>query len=496
MKVSSTKVLAGLFSFMGQIRLGLGQVNIVDHLIVIAKKTTTPLVVEAQESYAPPQPAIRNVVVPAVGDIDPVIYYVDIRESPDGISLGLLLSQFVYDLKNKVVIAERRYYIVNGTGPNDPASEQNILSDPYLDGKDISGVFKEGFRYLMPPTLANKEYDPHAGGGIELLNGKTFGDAEVWMVEISYQANQTLPPAGGGLYSGVELIQADTVLSNIHRGKRLKCESNASSRLVVTLEDVVTVPDATSYHFTSNGGNQFQTRILPAGGQTIVYNGEGYTEMTLAKGEYIRIEKVGTIWEATMVHPGILQVGEKLSATWKDHPNTKPEDGTLYDGDDWPRPWWWIKTKLPVSHYIIDDNVINGGYVHPAGKEGLFVIHSTQKKFRMPNTQNLSERGLKNFTAYNTDGQRVYDYPGGVQNGEVGPANVKTTAWTGSGIGKNSLTVDSIGLLATQGDGGSVSSDSQAGTNRANARTITFSIISPGGENKVKNSGVIYARRF
>lgn len=476
MKVSGTKVLAGLFSFMGQIRLGLGQVNITDHLIVIARKTTTPLVIEAQEPFAPPQPAIRNVVVPAVGDIDPVIYYVDIRESVDGVTLGLLLSQFVYDLKNKVITAERRFYKVGGAGPNDPAAGQNILSDPSLDGLTISGVFKEGFRYLMTPDLSNKEFDLHAGGGIELLNDKQFGQDEVWMIEISYLSDQQIIGGGAGLYSGVELIQVDTVLGVIHRGKRLKCESNASSRLVVTLEDIVTVPDGTVYHFTSNGGNQFQTRILPAIGQTIVYNGEGYTEMTLGKGEFIRIEKVGVIWEATMVHPGTLQVGERFPGSWKDHPSTKPEDAALYDGDDWPRPWWWIKNKLPVTHYIIDDNVINGGYVHPAGKEGLFVIHSSQKKFRMPNTQNLSERGLKNFTAYGADGERVYDYPGGVQNEMVGPHTHSLPRESGG-------SEDLQSLVNTGNADEGISAASQTGNNT-------------GFENRVKNFGVIYLRRF
>ena len=59
---------------MAQIRLGVGQVNITNTLIAIARKTTTPLVEEAREPYAPPHPATRNVVLPAAGSIDPVIY--------------------------------------------------------------------------------------------------------------------------------------------------------------------------------------------------------------------------------------------------------------------------------------------------------------------------------------------------------------------------------------------------------------------------------------
>lgn len=480
---------------MGQIRLGIGQVNITNHLIAVARKTTTPLVIEAQESYAPPHPTTRNVVVPAAGDIDPVIYYVDFYESSNGTSFDLLLSQFVYDLKNQIVIAERRFYLVNGPQSYDPPANQDTITDAYLDGKTITGFFKTGYGYLRPNTESIVEWITVSGGGIQLQNNLIFSDGEVYCVEISYLVDQ-VQGGGGGLYSGVELIDIDTTLNSSYRNKRLRCHAAASNKLIVTLESVATVPDGTFYYFTSNGGLQNQAKILPSGTETILFNGENYTEMSFGKGEFVRIAKVGSIWEAEQVHPFVLQVGEHASATWKDHPSCKPEDGTLYDGDEWPRPWWWIKNKLPSTHYIIDDNVVNGGYIHPAGKEGLFVIHSSLKKFRLPNTQNLTERGLKSFSIYNADGQRIYDYPGGIQSESIGPGDVKTTVWTGSSIGKNSLTVDSIGIVATQGDGGTITTDSASGVNRTTARTSTWPIISPAGENRSKNFGIIYLRRF
>lgn len=480
---------------MAQIKLTIGQVNITNYLIIVARKTTTPLVEEAREAYAPPHPATRNVVVPASGSIDPVVYYIDAYESANGISLDLLLSQFVYDLKNQIVISERRFYLVDGPQTYDPPANQDTITDAYLNGKTITGFFKSGYGYLRPNTESVVEWVNVTGGGVQLQNNLIFSNGEVYCVEISYLANQT-QIIGGGLYNGVELIDVNTTLNSGHRGKRLRCEASGTTSLVVTMEPVASVPDSTFYHFTSNGGLQNQTRILPDGSDTIVYNGENYTELSFGKGEFVRIVKTGTFWEAELVHDNILLVGEKFSGTWKDHPSCKPEDGTLYDGDEWPRMWWWIKNKLPATHYITDDSVTGGGYTHPAGQEGLFVIHSTLKKFRLPNTQNLAERGLKNFTSYNSDGQRVYDYPGGVQNESVGPANIKTTAWTGIGIGHNGVSSTSVGFLATLGDGGTISSDSASGTNNNNARTITFSVISPGGENRVKNTGVIFMRRF
>lgn len=462
---------------MAQIRLGVGQVNITNHLIAVARKTTTPLAIEAQESYAPPHPATRNVVVPATGDIDPVIYYVDFYESSDGIAFDLLLSQFVYDLKNQIVISERRFYVVNGPNLTDPPPNQKILSDAYLDGKTISGFFKTGYGYLRPNTENVIEWEPYAGGGIELQDPLEFSDGEVYCVEISYLADQ-VQGSGGGLYSGVSLISSDTTLNSSYRNKRLRCESAASNKLVVTLEALASVPDGTFYHFTSNGGNQNQTRILPDGTETIKYNGESYTEMSIGKGEFVRITKTGSFWEAELAHHNILQVGERFAGAWKDHPSTKPEDSALYDGDEWPRIWWWITTKLPSTHYVTDDDVTDVGYIHPVGKEGLFVKHSTLKKFRMPNSQNLSERGLKDFNTYGTDGQRAYDYPGGYQTEMIGLHNHVTNITHGHSYtgGPNVSTVGN----------GSNSPQSFPYTSNMNSGT----------ENRVNNIGVIYLRRF
>lgn len=461
---------------MAQIRLGIGQVNITNYLIIVARKTTTPLVIEAQESYAPPHPATRNVVVPATGDLDPVIYYVDAYESSDGIAFDLLLSQFVYDLKNQIIISERRFYVVGGPGANDPAPDQTILTDVYLDGKTISGVFKEGFRYLRPSTETIPEWQTYAGGGIELLNDIIFSGGEVYSIEISYLANQTQVTGGSGMYSGVELIDTDTTLSITHRNKRLRCESAASNKLVVTMEAIGAVADGTFYHFTSNGGNQNQTRILPNGSETIKYNGENYPEIWIGKGEFVRIVKTGSFWEAELTHHNILQVGERFPGTWKDHPSTKPEDATLYDGDEWPRIWWWIKNKLPSTHYITDDQVIDITYSHSAGRLGQFVIHSTLKKFRLPDSQNISERGLKSFTTYNADSERIYDYPGGVQDEMVGPHT-------------HPLPRDASGSQDIQSL--VVTSNSDEGITSASLTGVNI-----GTENRVKNIGVVYLRRF
>lgn len=470
---------------MAQIRLSIATVNITNDLIVIARKTTTPLVIEAQEVYDAPHPTTRNVVLPASGDIDPVIYYVDFYESSDGVSLDLLLSSFQYDLKNEIIISERRFYTVGGAGLYDPPADQDTLTDPYLNGKTISGVFKEGFRYLKPETETNPEWEVLGGGSIRLLGGKQFSFGEVVSVEITYAVAQSSGSSVAGFYNGVILVDTTSTLNTGHRNKRIRTESAASNILIVTLEPIASVPDGTFYHFTSNGGSQNQTRILPSGTETIKYNGEDYTEMSIGRGEYLRIVKTGTFWEGELVHPFILQVGEHMSATWKDHPSCKPEDGGLYDGDEWPRIWWWLKNKLPAGNYFVDDNIVNGGYTPPVDFAGLFAVHSTLKKFRLPNTQGWSERGLANFISYSGDAaNRPHDYPGGTQAGQVGEFDLTLA---GAPIFRKAGTTNTFVGLASGGGSPDPVADTQ---------DVTYTGVNSGKENRVKNFGVVYLRRF
>lgn len=481
---------------MANIDLSVGQINITGDLIVRARKVSTPLVEEAREVYPAPLASSFNVILPASGSIDPTAYYVDFYESADGVSLDLLLAQFVVQATNEIVTQEVRFYDVGGGGANDPAPDQDTLTDTYLDGKTITMVFRDGVgRPLVDPGYSSKEYDLVAGGGIQLLNGQLFSFGEKVAIVISYLTDQQ-QVSGGGMYEGVETITANTTLSSTHRNKRIRC-AGGSTQLVITLEDVSAVPDGTFYHFTHNAGVQLQTKIVPL--TTIAYFNTVYTEMTIGPGEYLRVEKFGGVWEATMVHSGFLQVGERIAATWNDHPNTKPEDGALFDGDDYPRMWYWLTTFLPASHKVFDNGVTAGGYVHPVGQEGLFVLHNALKKFRVPNTQGWSERGLASFDTFNTDATRTYDYPGGTQTENIG-------AHRHFGFHENGTTNLGTPLDATnypekrQGAG--------AGIGNANAEyNICGSATEPDvgrssnpigmtGDNRVKNVGVVYLRRF
>jgi hypothetical protein len=409
---------------MAVIKLILAPVNITNYLIVIARKVTNPTVIAAQQVFAPADlVSAPNVILPASGTLDAGTYYVDFRESSDGVALGLLHSTITYDAKNQRPISEVRYYQAGGLRDIDPVPGQTDLIDPYLDGKNVTNVEKEGFRSLVPPTEDFKEYDLIAGGGIRLLNGQVFNGNEVMVLTITYTLLFDDTGSNAGLYDGIIKLSVNTTLNDTHRNKRLKCESS-SSRLVITLEDIASVPIGKFYQFTSNGGSQKKVRILAKAGNIIRFAGEDRTEITLGLGESVRLEKYAddseSYWEPINPSPFISMVGEIIHKGSKDAIGAIATYGQLIDGDDEPRLHEYV-SKLPSTHVIVDATIVDGDWVHPAGKNGMYGKHPTLRQIRMPNTQSWTFKGLNSYNTFNFDTvNRPIDYPGGTEAAKAG----------------------------------------------------------------------------
>src|ERR1044072_382381 len=176
---------------MGEIRLSVGQVNISNYLMINVREVSNPTVVVQSQVIPPPVPASFNLLFSGLAD---VVHYVDFRSSADGISLGLLLGTFVYDVKNEIFVSEMRFYTVDGGGPNDPTASDSSIVDPYLNGKIVSTVYREGFRPLQPSVEFSQ-----TGDTINFLTPQLqlFGSLETGVVEIVYK---TAVPAGGAAF--------------------------------------------------------------------------------------------------------------------------------------------------------------------------------------------------------------------------------------------------------------------------------------------------------
>ncbi len=463
----------------------IGGSTLTGYLLVIAKKTSTPLVTEDSISFPPPVAEPLNLVFPT---LDPVPHIIEFRDSPDGSALGTLITTFLYDVKNQVVVGEMLFYQVGGMGPNDPPINQPDLTDPYLDGKTIGGVFREGYRYLKPVD----EWVPKTGGGVSLVGGLTFSEHEVIIVQINYLTDVASANSGPD-NPDYKLITADTTLDITYRNTEIELLGD-STRLVVTLEPISSMPDGTRFHFSTYGGTQLQAVIKTQLGALVFFNNSDSTSIVMGKNEYLTLVKRGTKFKVLESAPGLSMVGEKLTATSLIHPNTLPEDGRPLDGDDYPRLWGWL-SQQPTANKITTDDASFNALVHPVGKEGQFIVSTTSgsKKFKMPNTQGWGERGLKSFTVYGTDVKRSYDYPGGTEPGRVGKhfhrSNTEGTPDTS--FKRGGAHPDRNWNTGNTDKGGQ---NSSTDNNKLMNADGTESAIDA-DENIMKNNGVIYLRR-
>jgi hypothetical protein len=395
--------------------LVLGTVNYTDWLRVSYAKVSDPTT-EVFVQYIDVPVTSYTLIVP---NLEPTNYLVSFRDAPTNVALGTLVSQAFYNALTGEFEYERRFYTI-GALPIGVSNTTNVLTDPYLMNKNVTGLFKEGFRYLEPTA----EFAHDSAAGTETLITGEFSGGEKWMAEIKYNTGTSGVTAAAGLFSGTVSVTAATysvLAADKSKRHSLDC---AGTKQLVTMCPLSSVATGDYFYFEhKRSGVQAQSRIILPGTDKILFNGfnlasNQLTELWVSKGESLYLRKEGSFWEVIFDYAGT-RVGEQRDATFLNHPNYLPENGVLCDGDEYPGLYWWIKNVMPVAQKIIDDNVINPGYTHPGNKQGMFVIHSTLRKFRLPNTQGLTKKGLKDFVTYGTDSERFIDQPGGWQDGQV-----------------------------------------------------------------------------
>lgn len=465
---------------MPDLKLVLGTVNYTDYLRVSAAKVSDPGT-EVFVEYINTPVSNYTLIIP---DLDPDNYYINFRDAPDTASLGTLVSQAFVNAQTGEWEYERRFYRV-GDLPSGASlsADGTVLTDAYLENKTVSGIFKEGYRYL---ELGDEATHDDAAGTITLAGGISLSDGEVLAVEITYSVGVASTVSASGLFADTISVTAATyTVDPGDKYKRFSLDC-AGTKQEVTLPALSALATGDYFYFEHRReGAQAQTRIKCAGSDTILYNGlalgtNDLTELWVSKGGCLYLRKEGTNWEVIGDYEGH-RVGERMAAGYKDHVLWIPEDGRLMDGDEYPALYWFIRNVLPSTHYISDSGVSSGSYAHPSNKPGLFVIHPTGKAFRMPDTQGLSEKGLLDFNTYGADSSRAYDYPGGYQADQVKSHDHALQYYrndTGGGDQQWTYYLDS--------DKGAIA-----------LPAATYKTASEGGsENTVKNVGVVYCRRI
>lgn len=410
---------------MGAIRLkvSVGAVNFNNYLHITAAKVSNPSHIVWEDWIAGPITSY-NYEIP---DLDPENYNITYYDAPNNTALGDPRVVHVVNALTNQYIYERRFYRGNGSGPNDPPAGSNTVTDPYFVNKTVTGIQRESFRYLIP----NVEWDMVTtvvsipGDTITTLDGITISDGEVLTVDIQLQAG-VIASSGGSIYSGrVDVTSAAYSVLVGDKGKRhrLKC---AGSKQICTMPPIASLNQDDEYLFDNSvGGGPDQVLINFSGTDFVLYDGlntptPNLPEIWVGRGEKLILAVVDDHFEVILPYQG-QGVGKLFMTNHASHPNAGLCNGQIgenaLDGDEHPRIWYWIEHCLDSAQIIVDDTVINTSYVHPADKVGCFVIHSTLKKFRLPNWQNHTPKALKNFTTLGvgSDSTRPFNYPGGKQ---------------------------------------------------------------------------------
>lgn len=466
------------------LKIVLGTVNYTDFLRVSAAKVSDPGT-EVFVEYIPVPITNYTLVIPG---LDPDNYYISFRDAPDVLSLGTLVSQAFVNAQTGEWEYERRFYTIGSlAGGVSVNGAGDTLTDPYLENRNVTGVFKEGFRYLEPTT----EFVHDDTAGTIFLPGGSYNDGEKFIVEIKYNVGSSSTTTVSGLFTAtIQVTGAAYTISATDKYKRFMLDCSGSKQeITLPALSALAVGDFV-YLEHKRAGAQAQSRIVTAGTDKVFFNGlnlgtNELTELWLAKGESLYLRKESTYWEVIYDYAGV-RVGERMDATFLSHPNYLPEDGRLLDGDEYPALYWWIRNVLPSTHKITDDTVVSGVYAHPGNKKGQFVIHSTLKKFRLPNTQGLVDKALKDFDSYGSDTDRPYDYPGGWQDSQNKAHGHRVKNGSG-GSATNPLDSPLSGFSGMDNSGSFIGS----------ATASSHWIESSGGTDVwVQNNGVIKLRRI
>ena len=236
-------------------------------------------------------------------DIRPVTHLIEMWESVDGIAKTNLITLWHQDASkfNEISALTFQYLVDRGwnnttpvsTGPEvwaDPVNLDTELVDERLADatKEELTVHEAGYGNKL-----NAEYDLLAGGGIVLLNGKTFDTDVAWFITYNQTvATQVSDPDVVAEQTGVEVLTANKAFftsAGDNMYNKLVIANGSGNILQVTFPAMASIPSGTRVTFNTHRGVQKYLSLLLNGSETIYLNGTLRNKIYLAQGEEIKL---------------------------------------------------------------------------------------------------------------------------------------------------------------------------------------------------------------
>lgn len=421
--------------------------GILTPIIVVLYKTSAPTSEYARLTIPTPHTAPY---IYEFSSVDPDIYNVKHYSTPDGTTLGTVLKDFFCDSVTNTILSERRFYVVGGPGAYDPVDSTDNITDPYFDGKTISGIFQEGFRYLKDAV----EWRQDPGGVLKLLSGILNNSGMTWAVEISYQ--QTIAtPGTNDTFSIIDVVTGDVTLNSGNYNHTILVTSSPNKQ-TTTLPLIGTVPDGKGFVVVHDRGNAINVIVKAQSGEVIRFRGQDKNQVVLGIGEVIKIIKKGSKYYVLDLKGQWERVGEFIGWYSNLKDNFLPLSGGEVDPVTYVRLGEFVDSldpSLVVDYAAFDSTiVVNGETVYH--KRGFFAKDAGTGKIKLPDLSAKGIRYLKNYGGGDSD--RADNIPGGYQHDRMRDHNHKDLQGEDTSHGGSSSALTGTVRLLVNSTGGNV----------------------------------------
>lgn len=460
---------------MGKINMAVGQINITNYLMINVREAGAPTVIVASRVIPPPVPTSQNIVFTGLNNVN---HFIDIRSSPDGVSLGLLLDTFNYNVREDSAGLEFRFYKGGGLGTYDPAPGTNVITDPYLDGKTILSVDREGFRFLKP----NEEF-MHTGDTVEVYQNEPpvaveFGEGERIVIVLSYPI--PAPPSSSGQSFPIDFIDldgGDIVMNSTHFNKVMVAQSSATI-LTVTFPSFSTIPDKTRFGFNTHNadfdsGQRYMKIVIDGlGVNYLQHRGEQKAIVWMGKGETLEVQKKGTKLYVIDWDGDQDRIGE-IVATDTPPINSVAEVGFWADFTEYGRFYEEFVKRINMAYlgtatYPSTPDVVN---------KTKWIIDAVNSKFWVPDTRGMFIRNYDNVGLIDPEGVLFGRLPGGYQPSQVGQFSITFLKGNGFTGNPSAGDVDKFGYGGANPQSRTLTFNSAKKTFGENVARIIYRII-------------------
>lgn len=312
-------------------------------LNITASGFTGKLLIRWLESSAPLSEVGRSAAfnfpynsVYTISGINPVVHIVQLWRSVDGVALSQLINQWSIDasLFNTITATTYQYLVNRGwtntspvnTGTEvwaDPVDLATVLIDERLDGftKDQLYIVEAGYG----PHL-DADYNLHAGGGIDLLGGKTFDQGVSWFITAHSTTTQSGPPgvSNNNQYSGIAVVTVNRdffvdATDNLYN--KLCLINGSGTNIKITFLDLALIPNYTKVTFSTHNGSQNYLSLQFDAGDSIRFCGADENVIDIAKNEEISLFFLNSVVYVTS-YSGNAAIRGSVFGDWKNRVST------------------------------------------------------------------------------------------------------------------------------------------------------------------------------